>query len=255
MPVASGRVAAATHPTVGDGEAAAPSTHLTLLESFGLACDGQCVQVPMSGQRVLAFLALHERPLQRPFVAGSLWLDLPEARAAASLRSALWRLHRRVPHVVDVSAHQLALGAEVNVDLRAAEAAARCVLDEPRPLALDVDPTTLAGDLLPDWYESWILVAREAHRQLRIRALEKLGEHLLGAGRLDEALELSLAAVAADPLRESAHRAVIRVHVEEGNVGEAIRQYRVFRRLLRDELGLEPSERMQLLVRDLAGAR
>ena len=47
MPVASGGVAAATHPTVGDGEAAAPSTHLTLLESFGLACDGQRVQVPM----------------------------------------------------------------------------------------------------------------------------------------------------------------------------------------------------------------
>jgi DNA-binding SARP family transcriptional activator len=252
--VASGRVAAAAHPLLGDGHAAASSTHLTLLQSFALDCDGEPVQVPMSAQRVLAFLALHDRPLQRPFVAGSLWLDLPDARAGASLRSALWRLHRRVPDVVDVSAHRLALGAHVDVDLHAADALARQVLDEPRPLALDVDPGALAGDLLPDWYESWTLVAREAHRQLRIRALEKLCELLLAAGRLDEAFQLGLAAVAADPLRESAYRAVIRVHLEEGNVSEALRQYRVFRRLLRDELGLDPSERMQLLVRGLPGA-
>ena len=66
---------------------------------------------------------------------------------------------------------------------------------------------------------------------------------------------MGLAAVAAEPLRESAHRAVVSVHLEEGNVSEAIRQYRLCRRLLGTELGIEPSERMQVLVRGLDGAQ
>src|SRR5688500_5180949 len=101
----------------GDAGLAVGSVRLRILESFHLAYDGTSVRLPMSAQRVLAFLALHDRPLQRPYVAGSLWLDLPEERAHASLRSALWRLHRRGHSLVEASAQQLALGREVQVDL------------------------------------------------------------------------------------------------------------------------------------------
>ena len=114
--------------------------------------------------------------------------------------------------------------------------------------------TSLCGDLLPDWYEEWLLVERESHRQLRLHALETLCERLTRVGRLHKALEVGLAAVAGEPLRESAHRAVVSVHLEEGNVSEAIRQYRLYRQLVGTELGIEPSERMQVLVRDLDGA-
>ena len=62
---------------------------LGLLRGFELRQDGDVVQLPLSAQRVVAFLALHERPLQRLYVAGSLWLDTTEARANASLRTAL----------------------------------------------------------------------------------------------------------------------------------------------------------------------
>lgn len=236
----------------GEAGVALASAQLTLLDSFELAYDGEPVRVPMSAQRVLAFLALHEHPLQRLYVAGSLWLDLPEERAYASLRSALWRLHRCGHCLVDVSAQQLALGREVDVDLRASEALARRALDTSNPDALDVETSALRRDLLPDWYEDWVLVERERYRQLRLRALEMLCERLTRAGRLHEALELALAAVAGEPLRESAHRAVVRVHLEDGNVSEALRQYRLYRQLLNEQLGLEPSERMQVLVRDLA---
>src|SRR5215208_2705142 len=40
-------------------------TSLSLLNAFELRCDGQSVAVPISAQRLLAFLALHERPLLR----------------------------------------------------------------------------------------------------------------------------------------------------------------------------------------------
>ena len=75
-------------------------------------------------------------------------------------------------------------------------------------------------------------------------------ERLTGAGRLKEALDVGLAAVAGEPLRESAQRALVRVHLAEGNVGEAIRQYRLYRRLLSEQLGIEPSRLMEDLVAD-----
>jgi DNA-binding SARP family transcriptional activator len=58
-------------------------------------------------------------------------------------------------------------------------------------------------------------------------------------------------AVAAEPLRESAHRTLVRLHLTAGNAVEASRQYELCRYLLRSQLGLEPSERMRELVRGL----
>jgi DNA-binding SARP family transcriptional activator len=57
--------------------------------------------------------------------------------------------------------------------------------------------------------------------------------------------------VAAEPLRESAHRALIRIHLAEGNPAEAIRQYRLYRRLAFDGLGITPSAEMVRLVEPL----
>jgi DNA-binding SARP family transcriptional activator len=224
---------------------------LTLLNAFALECDGVAVQLPASAQRVLAFVALHEHPVRRPYVAGSLWLDSPEERAYANLRSALWRLRRFGSRLVDAEGSELALGRDVEVDLRECEQLARrAVARGQRDLdALDV--RLFGSDLLPDWYEDWVLIEREHYRQLRLHALDALCEQLTASGRLDEALEAGLAAVAGEPLRESAQRALIRVHLAEGNGGEAIRQYRLYRHLLDEQLGIEPSPLMAELVRDL----
>ena len=54
--------------------------------------------------------------------------------------------------------------------------------------------------------------------------------------------------MAAEPLRESAHRMVISAHLAEGNCSEALRQYERFRALLADALGLEPSPQLTELI-------
>jgi DNA-binding SARP family transcriptional activator len=64
-------------------------------------------------------------------------------------------------------------------------------------------------------------------------------------------VQAGLAAVAGEPLRESAHRSLIQVHLAAGNPGEAVRQYRVYRRLLADELALEPSAAIRGMVEQL----
>jgi DNA-binding SARP family transcriptional activator len=227
------------------------TSSLRLLGGFELVCAGTTVSLPMSAQRLLAFVALHDRALQRSFVAGSLWLDSPEERAYGNLRTALWRLHRCGLPLVQSRSQQLSLGPDVDVDLRLAEAVAHDALHGDSPIAAADNLSMLCDDLLPDWYDDWVVLERERHRQLRLRALEALCERLTEAGDLDAALDLGLAAVAGEPLRESGHRAVIRVHLAAGNASEAIREYRLCRRLLREQLGIEPSLHMEHLVGDL----
>jgi DNA-binding SARP family transcriptional activator len=217
------------------------------MRAFALQHDGAALALPLSAQRLLAFLALHDRPLLRPFVAGCLWTDASESRAAASLRSALWRLG--APGLVQATATHLRLADGVTIDLELAGTAARRVLDEEIPLdPADVRVLVESGDLLPDWYDDWVLLERERFRQVRLHALEVLSIRLAAAGRMGGAIDAATLAVSIEPLRESAHRAVIRLHLDEGNVGEAMRQYETYRTLLKRDLGLEPSPAIARLV-------
>lgn len=228
---------------------------LVLLRAFELRCGGETVPLPMSAQRLLAFLALHDQSLFRSYVAGTLWLEASDDRANACLRSVLWRLQRSSHRVVDVTDRQLRLAQRVRVDVREAERLARSVIAGARGWAANGRAQDfLIDDLLPGWYDDWLAIDRERFRQLRLHALETLCERLTEAGKLDQALEAGLAAVAGDPLRESAHRALINVYLAEGNPGDALRQYRLYRRLLAEKLGLEPSAQIERLVGCLPGS-
>jgi DNA-binding SARP family transcriptional activator len=225
---------------------------LRLLDGFSLTRDGNQIAVPRSAQRLLAFLALHPHPLRRPHVAGSLWLDSPEERAHASLRSALWRLQAAGADVVEVRETQLGLDPSMRVDHRDAACLSRALLDgRATDRQAVVDWATLAGELLPDWDEEWVIVEREHHRQLSLQALEALSEGMLTAGALPQALEVALAVFAREPLRETAHRLMIRVHLAYGNSFEAIRQYHLYERLALTRIGIPPSPQMRELVSGL----
>lgn len=218
-----------------------PSTpRLGLLGRFTLDYGTTAVDVGVAAQRLLAYLGLR-RHGTRTVVAGTLWPDATEERAHGSLRTALWRLHRGRELLVRSEGDTLALAETVSVDVRALTDSALHLLD-----ARSADPALarhllFAGDLLPGWDDDWVLFERERLRQLRLHALDALAHHHLAQGRPALALEAALESVRAEPLRESAHRAVVAVHLAEHNVLEAIRHYRAFRSLLEQELGLAPS--------------
>ena len=229
---------------------------LRLLRGFELVVDGAPVEVPSSAQRVVAYLALQSRPQQRVAVASTLWIDVAESRASANLRAALWRLDDVRDRVVEVRSSTLGLVADVDVDVVAAVREARWLLDARHdpdtapPIAerCTSELDLLSGDLLPAWDEDWIIFERERLRQLRIHAIEALSDALRRSGRHAEAVDAGLAAVDADPLRESAQRVLIEAHLAEGNLADARRQFASFRCLLATELGVEPSRRLCALV-------
>jgi DNA-binding SARP family transcriptional activator len=223
---------------------------LTLIDSFELRYDGEPARLPLGSQRLVAYLALRGRPLLRIHVAGTLWLNSSENRSYANLRTALWRLGRSREAVVDATASHVGLSREVVVDVRRVAALARGLLEHPEA-ASELERSELDGDLLPDWYDDWVLVERERLRQLRLHALEQLAERAIGEGSYGQAIDIALTAIQADPLRDSAHRVLIRAHVAEGNNSLAIRQYREYCRLVRGQLKLEPSRELRELVAGL----
>ena len=231
----------------------AQAVALTMLGGFSLWCRGQRVNLPPSAERVVAYLALHDGPATRPNVAGTLWLDVPEDRAMANLRSALWRLRRPGVPVVETFGEHLELAADVAVDFRELSAAAKGLLEGSVPDdAIQLERLAFGGELLSDWYEDWILVEREHFRQIRLQALEHIAAELARLGRFGRAIEVALAAVATEPLRESAHRALISIHMAQGNRNEAVRQYCSYRRLMQDELGIEPSSQIDDLMQGIS---
>lgn len=240
-----------TDPSPTNNQNDAP-VHLGLLGSFALWVEAEPVRVPINAQRLVSFVALHEGSLQRQHVAGSLWGETSDHRAAGSLRSALWRLAHPAYPLVEVDGAHLRLPSHVAVDVRASRAMARRILDDTQQLSeTDADATLLCSDLLPDWTEDWVLIQRENHAQLRLRALESLCRRLTQMGRFGQAVQAGIHAVSGEPLRESAQRALIAAHIAEGNFAAALDRYHAFRDLLRAELDLDPSTEMQELVRDL----
>ena len=228
---------------------------LTMLGGFGLRYQGERLDLPPSSERVVAYVALHDGPATRLNVASTLWLDMPEHRAMANLRSALWRLHRLGVGVIQRFGESLALYPEVDVDVRKLSAAARGLLDGTLPdEGAHLEELSDSGELLRDWYEDWVLVEREHFRQIRLQALERTASQLTIMGQYGRAAEIALAAVATEPLRESAHRALISVHLAQGNRSEAIRQYCIYRRMMREELDVEPSSQMEALIGSVASA-
>ena len=69
--------------------------------------------------------------------------------------------------------------------------------------------------------------------------------------RFGDAVQAARAAIQDDPLRESAHATLIRIHLAEGNQSEALVAYEAYRELLLRELGLVPTARLHDLVRPL----
>ena len=225
---------------------------LGILGGFALHRDGAATHQPPQVQRLIAFLALHRRSLHRSFVSGRLWPDLTQEHAFGCLRSTLWRIGD-CGGLLEATRTDLALGHWVEVDATELETCAEAVLGrggigDPAEVRLLVH----AAHLLPDWYDDWVVDERERLAELRVLALELAADELIGAGDYRDAALVAKAAVRADPLRESATRLLIRLHLATGNPGEAVRVYRSFTARLSHDLELQPSPQLVELVGGLA---
>ncbi|MGB9376652.1 MAG: BTAD domain-containing putative transcriptional regulator [Mycobacteriales bacterium] len=242
-------IAATARPGRRTGTRPSSDLALQLFDGFGLRVDGRFVEVPGTVQRLLAYLCL--RPgATREQVAGSLWPGSSEIRAAACLRSTLWRVNQASKPLLARGRDRLVLSDHVRIDYREWTAAASSYLDRvDAPLPEPLGDASWAGELLPAWYDDWVLAERERMRQLHLHVLDTMSVRLADEGRYATALDAALMALRLEPLRESAQRSVVRIHLAEGNVSEALRAYETYARLIHHELGVGPSALLRTLVK------
>ena len=198
---------------MGAGDSATSSLEVCVLGTFRFWAEGSALPAVLGGsQRLLALLSLRDRALMRASVAGTLWPESTEEHAYSSLRSALGRLTRFTRDAVVVTPLDLCLADDVTRRHPRVVARSRIACSIPASALPEADLSAdaiaaLSLDVLPDWYDDWVLVEAEEWRQLRLHALDALADRLLTERRFGEATGAALAAVRAEPLRESARAA------------------------------------------------
>ncbi len=193
--------------------------------------------------RLLAYLAFNGGGHDRRFVARTLWPDVCATRATGNLRAELWRLRRDGIELVGSDEHRLFLSDGVIVDIHLLDDwATRLITGNLRTTDLAWVPRSICtAEILPEVSDEWIDLERIRLEQRMLHAMECMSRELRLAGRHAEALEAALVVCHADPLRESAQVMLFEAYIGEGNPLVAKRRFEEYRRLVLDELGVEPS--------------
>ena len=213
-------------------------------------------------QALLAYLALEsDRAHSRSVIAGLLWPELLEADALRNLTQALVRLRRalssddKLVRATRQALHWRAERAEVDV------AQFEQLAQSSDPAALERAAQLYQGELLaglnlPDCeaFEEWLLFSRERLREQALSVLQTLSEHYLTAGQTTDAAAMASRQLALDPLRETAHRQLMRAHAADRDRAGALAAYDRCVAILDDALGVPPDdETVQLAKRIHSG--
>ena len=247
--------------SAGEREHHHPVTHtldrrgnvtVRLLGGFELLIDGKPVHIVERCQKVIAYLALAVGPQDRTVLAAQLWPDSNGARASANLRAARWREPNGGSQVTMINGARLQICDDVKIDVRELEMAGWSLLAGAAPAA-DFDRSFLFLDLLPGWYDDWVIVERERLSQLKLRFAEAHACHLLRLGWITQAMDVALRLVAADPLREASHRLLAATYLLDGSSHEATVRIERYRRLLLEELGTRSTLSLSLVLEWMIG--
>ena len=227
---------------------------LQLLGDWRLDRDGAPIRFLRRERQLIALLAL-QGPRPRGYISGTLWPDVTDARARASLRQAISGIRHRLPDELLVGTESLSLAAEVQVDaLVLRHWCARITGGSLRLTArkgLEALQALAGPELLLGEFDDWVLVEREMLKRERLLALEILASELGQPGETGEmryAIAACQAAADIEPLGEAPARALMSLHLRMGNRVDALRTYEAFRSRLRAELRAEPSPQMTALL-------
>lgn len=233
--------------------------HLSLLGGMQITLDGVPTTdfISSKAPALLCYLAVIGRVQSRQALAGLLWGDVPDSNARASLRTVLWDLrqhfashliitrdsaafNRDAPYWLDVEAFR----QYIEDGLRDT---AQEKLTEGQVAALEQAVALYRGDLLEGFYvsdaplfEEWVVGERERLRQAALRALHTLSAHYVEQGAHHKGIETTARLLTLEPWLEEGHQQLMRLLALSGRRGAALAQYETCRRILREELNVEP---------------
>jgi DNA-binding SARP family transcriptional activator len=226
----------------------------------------------LKAQALLYYLVVTGQPQTRPSLACLLWGDMPEEQARVNLSKALSDLRTTFSDYIVFERQQIAFNQQSDYwldlhDLRASAddlcAEARSQADYERLLRKHAATVDLyRGDFLEGFYvrhapefEIWMLAERERQRALAVHLLDREVERNIEQGRWQTGIGNVRRLLALEPWREAAHRQLIWLLASSGQRSAALAQFETCRRLLAEELDVEPDASIITLAEQIrAGA-
>jgi len=246
--------------------ASTPSTRIQLCGPTIIEWDGERLDGDLPGRQgrlLFAYLVLNRHRLAtRDDLVEALWPNRHPSAAETGLNALISKLRKVFGPgvIVGRSSLQLRLGVAARVDVEAAttavhQAESQVALGEwkrawgPSLVALFV----AEREFLPGADAPWIDEQRRQLADTRLRALEAHAAAAFGTGgtELPGAIRVGRQLVHLAPLRESGYQALMQALACQGNIAEALSVYASLRGVLRDELGVSPSPKIQALYDDL----
>ena len=227
-----------------EADRATAPLRITLFGPFAVQVDGHPLPRLRSQkeQWLLALLTLRaNRPVERDWLAGTLWSESTESQAAYNLRRSLSNLRQalgtQAARLLSPSVHTLQFDlSEASVDVLNFDQA----IAQGEPSSLENAVSLYGGALLEGCTEGWAVAERRTREQAYLNALETLAAHAMAHREPAAAVDLLRRVVSVEPLRESAQRALMAALSASGDQAAAILVYRDLRLLLRRELNAEP---------------
>jgi SARP family transcriptional regulator, regulator of embCAB operon len=227
---------------------------LNLLQRWQLLHGQTEVHVALRQQRLIAALALFG-PRNRRYMSGLLWPDNPEARALESLRVSVHLVSRQAPGLLVNGGPVLSLADSLRVDLHdCLEQVGSCVESRwstPNDGCLS---RIRQAELLPGWYEDWVILEQNRLRNFRLRALVGHARRWLEQEEAEKAAEAATAALELEPLQEACVGLLMSAELKLGNRARAWHAFEDFRARLKFELGVDPSTHLALLANGIRGS-
>ena len=239
------------------------SLQVQLLGEFRVFYHGEPATILHSArlQALLAYLALHRSaPQSRQQLAYLFWPDSSDSQARTNLRNALFQLRGSLPDAasyvqIDAQTVQWRPDSPCALDVAdfedALNEARQATLTAHKRRALERAVACYTGDLLPGFYDDWVLAAREQLQQQYLGALDQLIDLLEAERDYRNAIAQAQRLLQHDPLRESAYARLMQLYAQAGDRAAALRVYHTCTTTLARELGVDPDPVTQRIYEHL----
>jgi DNA-binding SARP family transcriptional activator len=230
-----------------------------LLGQFLVNLDGSAIQInSRPAQSLLAYLLVNAgKDIRREKLAGLLWPDTTDANARNNLRQALWRIRKSLE--TDTTAPQpfflvddLTVAFNIEIDYSLDVNTLEAKVDESVPLPKLIETVSLYdGELLPGFYDDWIVLERERLQSVFEAQMDNLIHRLMEKQDWPRVIEWSERWIASGIVPEPAYRGLMTAHAGRGDLSSVAAAYHRCEEAMLNELGLEPSEPTRVLFEQL----
>jgi DNA-binding SARP family transcriptional activator/predicted ATPase len=230
------------------------TTRVRLLGAIQVERDGEPVRGFRSRKALalLGYLVMQDQPVSRECLVDLLWEEKTESQGRNNLSWVLNHISKHLPNCLVADRHtvQFQRSASYQVDLDVFEE-----LESQGDIAALVAAVELyQGEFLAGLYldgcpeyEIWLAGEQERWRGRVADALWKLISHYDLCDEYDQSLHFAKRLLALNPWQEEAHRHVMQALARVGQRSAALAQYEDCRRMLTEELGIEPARETRTL--------